>query len=331
MSREHAVEVVRVGSVRRHENADALDIVNVHGGYPCIVKRGSFAEGDLAVYVPIDSMVDTARAEFAFLASHARADGRARIKAIRLRGTFSMGLLVPAPAGTTEGDDVATALGVAVYALPDDCTANDSLSDNGCMPVYTDIESWRRFRHVLDPDEEIVVLEKLHGQNLRLTMHEGELFVGSRTNLKKRDEANVWWRAVLRCPEVTALAEACSEHVIYGEQVGTTGGYPYGPNQGVAHLAIFDILHKPARTYLNWPTVGSTCEALHVPTAPVLFQGPARDADIEALAEGQTMFGGGRHVREGVVIRPVVERWDDRIGRVILKLHGQGHLLARRR
>ena len=56
MSREHTIEVVRLGPVRPHGNADSLDITDVHGGYPCVVKRGSFSEGDLAAYVPIDSI-----------------------------------------------------------------------------------------------------------------------------------------------------------------------------------------------------------------------------------------------------------------------------------
>lgn len=330
MSREHAVEIVRLGQVRHHDNADALDITDIRGGYPCIVKRDSFSEGDLAVYVPIDSLVDTSRPEFAFLTPHAKADGLARIKAVRLRGVFSMGLLVPAPVGAVEGDDVAARLGVTVYVQPDDFTANDALRDNGCMPVYSDIESWRRFRDVLRSDEEVVVLEKLHGQNARLTMHEGELFVGSRTNLKKRDENNVWWRAMMRCPEVVRLVEAQLDLVVYGEQLGTTGGYPYGPTQGVAHFAAFDMLTKSTRRYLDWPTTEMLLGWYGVPSAPVLFRGSARDADIEGLAEGETALGGGRHVREGVVIRPLRERFDERLGRVILKLHGQGHLLRRK-
>lgn len=32
------------------------------------------------------------------------------------------------------------------------------------------------------------------------------------------------------------------------------------------------------------------------------------------------------HVREGMVVKPVHERFDDRIGRVVLKLHGEGYL-----
>ncbi len=45
-----------------------------------------------------------------------------------------------------------------------------------------------------------------------------------------------------------------------------------------------------------------------------------------SLAEGPTTIGGAKHVREGWVIKPAVERRDNRIGRVILKMHSEGFL-----
>lgn len=32
-----------------------------------------------------------------------------------------------------------------------------------------------------------------------------------------------------------------------------------------------------------------------------------------------------------MVVRPVKERWDDRIGRVVLKIHGEGYLTRKER
>lgn len=60
------VEVVRLGAIEKHPNADALDITQVYGGFPCIIKRDSFKEGDLAVYIPVDCVLPD-RPEFAFL------------------------------------------------------------------------------------------------------------------------------------------------------------------------------------------------------------------------------------------------------------------------
>lgn len=113
---------MRIGEVIKHPNADTLSITNVHGGYPCIIRTGDFKQGDLAVYVPIDSLVPVAMPCFSFLAG-SKGKERERVKAKKLRGIFSMGLLVELPVtlrpgGWKEGDDVAEALNVTKYLPP---------------------------------------------------------------------------------------------------------------------------------------------------------------------------------------------------------------------
>ncbi|MGH9759840.1 MAG: hypothetical protein ACREAC_03250 [Blastocatellia bacterium] len=81
----HKVEVVPV-VLERHPNADTLSVVKVFGGYTVCVRTVDFKDGDLGAYIPPDSVVDSSRPEFAFLAGHER------IKVKRLRGIVSMGL-----------------------------------------------------------------------------------------------------------------------------------------------------------------------------------------------------------------------------------------------
>ena len=42
--------------------------------------------------------------------------------------------------------------------------------------------------------------------------------------------------------------------------------------------------------------------------------------------EGMSVMPKAKHVREGIVIKPTVERYDNHFGRVILKLPGEGYL-----
>jgi hypothetical protein len=54
---------------------------------------------------------------------------------------------------------------------------------------------------------------------------------------------------------------------------------------------------------------------------------PPAPTPLATLAEGNTTLPGAKHVREGVVIRPVVYRFAKALGgRAILKLHGEGYL-----
>lgn len=50
-------QIVTIEKVEKHPNADALDIATVLGDYPVIVKRDEYKAGDLAGYIPIDSIV----------------------------------------------------------------------------------------------------------------------------------------------------------------------------------------------------------------------------------------------------------------------------------
>jgi hypothetical protein len=45
--------------------------------------------------------------------------------------------------------------------------------------------------------------------------------------------------------------------------------------------------------------------------------------------DGETVAGGGAHMRESIVITPTVERRDNRFGRVILKEVSPAYLLRR--
>lgn len=104
--------IVRIGAVERHPGADTLSITNVEGN-PVVMKTGSFTEGDLAVYIPVDALVPTNLPEFSFLAKEGKTHHR--IRAAKLRGVFSMGLLV------SISDELAHALEAEYGAVyPDD-------------------------------------------------------------------------------------------------------------------------------------------------------------------------------------------------------------------
>lgn len=107
-----------MGAISRHPNADKLEMATVNG-MPVIFTSGSFKEGDLAAYIPVDALVPVARKEFDWLSGNAA--GFHRVKARRLRGIFSMGFITDLPTGLNviaEGVDVQEALGVRKYVPP---------------------------------------------------------------------------------------------------------------------------------------------------------------------------------------------------------------------
>lgn len=322
---EFHVEVVRLGAVEHHPNADALDITRIHGGYPVIMRRGEYSEGDLAVYVPVDSVVPVADPRWSFL------EGKSRIRAKKLRGVFSMGLLTQALSTWVEGQDVAEMMGITKYEPPAPGVqgaphqhnyADDAEAPSG-VPCYTDIEGLRRYGNILVPGEEVIITEKIHGENMR-AFHDGvTLHVGSRTRWKKPG-CGGWWRAAETAGLEARLAG--TSLAWFGESHGYTGGYPYGTGRNATFRA-FDAYDVSAGSFVDYGVFAATAAELGIDTAPVLYRGPWDAAKAYELAEGNSTMDPS-HVREGIVVRPVFERWNERFGRVILKLHGEGFLLA---
>lgn len=325
MSTEHNVNVVRIGAITKHDNADSLGITEVDGR-PCVVRLGEWAPGDLAVYVPIDSLCPISDERFAFLADRSKqnADGQCRLRAARLRGVFSMGLLVRPDPDMTEGDEVRERMGIGVWEPEMKFGASPgSEPDPGFMPVY-DIESVRKWSRVLEVGEEVVLTEKIHGANGRFAFHQGRLWCASRTRYPLEAEGDPWWTVA----SANGLREKLSSVpgiAVYGEVYGPVQDLKYGRRD--LGLVLFDALDINARRWLDYDQFLGLAASLEIPTVPELYRG-SWNPDLMSLAEGESNLGGG-HVREGWVLRPTVERFDMRLGRVILKLHGQGYLTRR--
>jgi RNA ligase (TIGR02306 family) len=313
---EFHVEVVRLGPIKKHSNADTLGITKVHGGYPVITRLGEYQEGDLAVYVPVDSVVPADDPRWEFL------QGKTRIKAKKLRGVFSMGLLTRSAPEWALGQDVSEVLRIVKYEPPPPAAGqeDDAEPPPGVAPTYTDIEGIRRWPDILTLGEPVIITEKIHGENMRAVKVDGVLYVGSRTRWKKRG-AGGWWRAA----EHSALEGRLGGGVVvYGEAHGYTGGFPYGTTRA-ARFRAFDAFDQSEGRYLDFDAFAALCSRSEIERVPLLYRGPW-DPKLAGLAEGTSTLDPS-HVREGIVVRPERERFDDRIGRVVLKLHGEGFLL----
>ncbi len=344
---EFHIQVVKLGKIEKHPNADTLSTSLIHGGYPVIMQTGLHKEGDLVVYVPEGALVPGDDPRWAWL------DGHNRIKAKRLRGVFSLGVLTPAEEGWVEGQDVQELLGITKYEPPESPAfqggGGEEEADPGFLPVYTDIEGLRRWPDVLQEGEEVVLTEKIHGENARFLHRDGRLWVGSHHKIK-RDPATTaaaaqarelgleeqlaarlasqWWKAAEKYELARRLAEVCPSVAIYGEVHGYTGGYPYGVKKGEMELRLFDAQDTTTRRYLDYDAFLALAETLRIPVAPPLYRGPWKE-ELRALAEGKSTIDGS-HIREGFVVRPVVERFHPLMRRVVAKMIGEGYLLKKK-
>src|SRR5687768_10003821 len=105
------VEVVQLGKIEKHPNADTLEM-SVVKELSVIFKQDQYKEGDKVVYVPPDALVPLANPLFKFLDEGNIGQEFARAKGKKLRGIYSMGLIIPADPAWEVGQNVQELLGV---------------------------------------------------------------------------------------------------------------------------------------------------------------------------------------------------------------------------
>ena len=347
----HVVEVIKV-KLNPHPNADSLSIVQVHG-WECAVRTQDWEDGDLAAYIPPDSVVPETE-PFAFLKSDSQ--NWNRIRARRFRGRISLGLLVPAPKGAKEGDDVMEQMGITHYEppMPLSSGGDNEKAPSGYYPTY-DVENFNRYGDVFREREEVIATEKINGESARYVWVQqdleggcnidwvdgepktsavvvgksGRMYCSSHYNWKKQDEKNTWWQALKQNPWIEEWCRANPGLVLYGETFGYVKNYKYGAKPGQVFFRVFDILDKDRWmgvdeiTDRGWgrPTLGSDTGILaQLHWVPEVYRGPFDEAKLRELAEEDSLIDGANHLREGIVISPVKERVDPSLGRVKLKI-----------
>jgi RNA ligase (TIGR02306 family) len=119
---------------------------------------------------------------------------------------------------------------------------------------------------------------------------------------------------------------AVSEITLFGETLGVQD-LMYGLSGGAIALRAFDL--RVDGNYVDGVNFYLIMDRVGVPTVPVLYEGPFDVAKIWEVASGKTQAmtaDGKSHLREGVVVRPLIGRMDMTLGRVILKFVSDAYL-----
>jgi hypothetical protein len=382
----HQVRVVRVESVLPHPNADRLEIIPIPGTtYHYVGLLGQFKVGDLAYYIQPDSLLPE-RQEYSFLWEGEVSPiptKRRRVRAKKLRGEWSEGLLMPmvqTPIGNwvlprqsmeqsdvypaIEGSDVADYFGITHYEPPEEPELGGSneyapgsrqnkifprslkgwgyflvrtlsfglldfngrtgggneLAPTNYRPVY-DVESFKNFPNAFKPGEEVVVTEKIHGSNARFTFvpgtFGGHMFAGSR-KLWKKPGKNIWREALKQLPWIEEWCKAHPDYTLYGE-ICPTQELKYGCTSNEIKFFVFDI-RTPEGEWVNHEDTTISREVENIKWVPVLYTGPYDESKIRSLVDGKSTVSGADHLREGIVVRPAIERDSGIRGLGILQL-----------
>ncbi|MGW1957418.1 RNA ligase (ATP) [Streptomyces sp. NPDC001920] len=317
-------------TVHEHPNADALELAQV-GLYRAVVAKGAYRTGDAAVYIPEQSVLPAGLIEELGLTGRLAGSGADRVKAVRLRGELSQGIVcrpkalgdVDLALAAAEGTDFAEVLGITKWVPPIPPTMSGDVESAPDLLPWVDIENIQRYPDIFAPGEPVVLTEKLHGSACLLTYaaDEDRVYVsskgfGSKSLALREDPRNLYWRAV-RGHGVAEAAARLAERLgarrvgVFGEVYGAgVQDLTYGADgrRETLGYAAFDVSAE-IDGRVRWLDPAEVLEG-ELPLVPRLFEGPYDIERVLEVATGrETVSGRELHLREGVVIRPAVERY----------------------
>lgn len=345
-----ACPIVRVRAIEPIPDADAIELAVV-GEFRSVVRKGAFQPGDRAVYLPEAAVLPEGLIAELGLTGKLAGKAKNRIKAVRLRGCLSQGILLDGVDFLhPDGHDMAAALGVTKYEPPIPAVMAGEVANLFGHPLKYEIENFKAWPDVLTYGEPVVITEKLHGTFCGVGVIPGldypEMFADA-TSGKRH---GLVYSKGLGGKGLCFKDNAANDRNIYVQAARKLGlhrrihewlpgrtvhvlGEVYGPGVQDLHygrqdrgFAVFDI--NVDGRYLNRAELWSACVHLRLDMVPLLYSGAFSREKLAAFTDG-TATVGGAHTREGVVVVPVIERRDDKLGRVILKSVSADYLLRK--
>lgn len=351
---EAMAEVVRIHSIEPHGNADKLEIARFEtrafglSGYEVVVQKGQFKPGDLAGYFSVDCIVPIA-GPFKFLGDRLDGQGKThyRLRAARLRGRYSQGLLVLYDECKPRhyGDKLWDINSGVTYRQPPEpgqpTVAGQKKAKPQPFPIYG-ISSLRKDPRLLVGATKLFVTEKIHGCNYRFGWVRRRIagipvgwkfVVGSHRCIKGDGSGGFYGEDVFtEFATRNNLAErtkAYPGYTFYGELYGHTFGgkriqdLTYGRDASAGPgLSLFDVLTPTG--YLEPEARYELFDKLGLAGVPIVhLSGEAEGVPLASLAEGKSLLHPAQ-IREGVVVESV-----GLTPRVKAKLVGEGYYLRK--
>jgi RNA ligase (TIGR02306 family) len=176
--------VARIGEVKPIEGADNIEVA-VIGGWNCIVPKGQYSQGYLAIVATTDAVIPEDIAESIGVTNYLRKGNR--VRTVKLRGVYSECLVIPAeklPVSLKtklangkgyfgkEGEDVMELLGIYKYEPPAVQVQLASgrkmkYHQNPNFGIYYKFPNIKNVKGMFDENDEVEVTRKLHGTNAR--------------------------------------------------------------------------------------------------------------------------------------------------------------------
>ena len=302
--------------IEPHPDADLLECARI-GDYFCIVGKNQFRDGDIAAYIPEAAIVPDQLISAMGLEGKLAGKAKNRVKAIKLRGVLSQGLVYAMPEKKA-GVDVTEELGIVKYEPPIPVQMAGKVRNAFGKTVKYDIENIKKYPDMFTEGEPVVITEKLHGTWCCWGWYDGELLISSHglsdkglalkvdeESLAKNLYVKMWKQYEDKFYALRDWLEPLNDFYLLGEIYGAgVQDLKYGAK--VPEFRAFDLFLEFADGHRRYSDL-EFIESMGFPVVPILYEGPYSRAILDELTDGKTYLGGGANIREGVVVKPIPE------------------------
>ena len=255
-----------------------------------------------------------------------------------------------------EGEPMDEFLGIEKYepAIPA-TMAGDVFNGGTEIVIPYDVEPIEKYMNSLIDGETVEFTEKIHGTQTRFTFTKGithhetfgknkDVYISSKgmgnKGLFLKDNPtndNSYYVRAFRELNIedkvknTDLYKDNDMLTLYGETYGMQD-LKYGLDNGKIGFRLFDVyVGKPHfGRYLDFNECKAFAEELGIERVPSLYVGPYSMDKVKEYTDGKTTCGTNlNQIREGIVIRPLNERYEDELGRVMVKSVSQAYKLRK--
>lgn len=317
------VEIIK--DIYPHSNADTLELAKVLN-YQCVVKKDSYAIGEKIIFIQPDTVLPESEWSEIY-----RKDSSKRVKAKRLRGEWSFGIvetlsLLPAgifPDNYEIGQDVSETLGIIKYEPP----APTDLRIKGNLPFgipKTDEDRYQNINLREYYGKKVDVTLKVDGQNASYYYKDGEYGVLTRSLELKTGYQNNYTDHIQRYNIFEKLKQYCTKYAInlvlrgesYGLGIQKSKNNPYSklPNGWLC----FSVYLIDEMRYTNPGEKHyfvNVCQELDLPYVPMIGTNVTLTPELIDYYDNTDLHQG--QLFEGVVIKgegfsfKVINKWYD--------------------
>jgi len=297
-----------ITSIEAHPNADRLELATV-SNFKCIVPKGVFQTGELVVFISPDTILPDDEWAITF-----KKYCPTRVRAIKLRGVYSFGLVIklsvfgdifPQEAGL----DVSGVLKVIKYEAP----VPQDLSAKGNLPFgifKTDEDRWQVVNLESFLGRSGVITLKIDGKSstyyCKKMGDEWHTGVCSRSLEIKPDVSNQYTLINKKYGILDTLLAYCKANdrslavrgEISGQNIQNFAKNPHAKGELKWHM--FRILDLDTLKYLNFDEVEALAVQLDFPLVPIIERSVISMDLIKYYAEGIDKLNGDSF--EGVVV-----------------------------